>query len=197
MKNRNKVILGLSLVFIVMVLGYVVYEVSSIDENKTVSFEEHGPLYEIELDDSIVEETDIPADEDTDDEEIEVFVETDNTVENDNTSTDTNTGTSSNSNSNSSSSSNSNTNNNTNDDNSTNDTTDSNVSDSDNNSSNDSSVDQGYLDAMKDVEYTDKDEAFNAGMDKVFSDPDIASFSLREIYYNGQIIGYRLIFRNA
>ncbi len=57
-------------------------------------------------------------------------------------------------------------------------------------------IDYGYIEAMKEVEYLTEQECFDAGMEKSFSDADnVIGFDVRELYYGGKIIGYKLILR--
>ena len=57
-------------------------------------------------------------------------------------------------------------------------------------------IDYGYIEAMKEVEYATEQECLDAGFEKAFNDADnVISFDVRELYYGGKIIGYKLILR--
>ncbi len=58
--------------------------------------------------------------------------------------------------------------------------------------------DQGYINAMKEVEYLTRQECLDAGMKLAFADTvGILGYSVQELYYGGKIIGYKLIIRYA
>ena len=57
-------------------------------------------------------------------------------------------------------------------------------------------IDQGYIEAMKEVEYLTEEECFDAGFKIAMEDTvNILGFDVRELYYGGKIIGYKLIIR--
>ena len=57
-------------------------------------------------------------------------------------------------------------------------------------------IDYGYIEAMKEVEYVTEQECLDAGFEKSFNDADnVIGFDVRELYYGGKIIGYKLILR--
>ena len=57
-------------------------------------------------------------------------------------------------------------------------------------------IDYGYIEAMKEVEYATEQECLDAGFEKAFNDADnVISFDVREFYYGGKIIEYKLILK--
>ncbi len=57
-------------------------------------------------------------------------------------------------------------------------------------------IDYGYIEAMKEVEYLTEQECFDAGFEMSMNDAyNIIGFDVRELYYGGKIIGYKLILR--
>lgn len=54
-------------------------------------------------------------------------------------------------------------------------------------------VDQGYIDALKEVEFLTREECYDAGFEKASEDAmNVIAFDVVELYYGGKIIGYKL-----